>query len=281
MHRRGETEQCGRSNTRRREISEKLQNYQAGTTVPAALFRCMILPRLCSSSLIMGIACLDLIHRANRQATDSGSVAHAVIRRGPGTTQALSRARCAASPQLLTTAQPRGEMPPVKSPPTFEAGSRDAGWRDLRLAALCVGVGAYAEAADRLGNTVSDAEAVYQAINACAGCRAAIIRDPADKKTIRKHLRHDFLDALAASPPDVVFVFLAGHGVQVGSLHAYLIPECFDAHIPISCTNRPSRTHTLTLSHIDIHSHIYTNAHTKRPSQTGSLAPTRRHTRLH
>lgn len=169
----------------------------------------------------------------------------------------------------------------MKSPPTFEAGSRDAGWRDLRLAALCVGVGAYAEAADRLGNTVSDAEAVYQAINACAGCRAAIIRDPADKKTIRKHLRHDFLDALAASPPDVVFVFLAGHGVQVGSLHAYLIPECFDAHIPISCTNRPSRTHTLTLSHIDIHSHIYTNAHTNRPSQIGSLAPTRRHTRSH
>jgi len=114
-------------------------------------------------------------------------------------------------------------MPPVKSPPTFEAGSRDAGWRDLRLAALCVGVGAYAEAADRLGNTVSDAEAVYQAINACAGCRAAIIRDPADKKTIRKHLRHDFLDALAASPPDVVFVFLAGHGVQAGT-HVYLIP---------------------------------------------------------
>ena len=77
-------------------------------------------------------------------------------------------------------------------PPTFEAGARAEGWRGLRLAALCVGVGAYAKHAT-LDNSVRDAEAVYHAINACAGCRAAIIRDPPDKKTIRTHLRRDFL----------------------------------------------------------------------------------------
>jgi len=107
-------------------------------------------------------------------------------------------------------------------PPTFEAGARAEGWRGLRLAALCVGVGAYAKHAT-LANSVRDAEAVYRAVNACAGCRAAIIRDPADKKTIRTHLRRDFLDELAVSPPEAVLLYVAGHGVQRGH-HVYLVP---------------------------------------------------------
>ena len=110
--------------------------------------------------------------------------------------------------------------------PTFEAGARAEGWRGLRLAALCVGVGAYAKHA-KLDNTVRDAEAVYRAVNACPGCRAAIIRDPPDKKTIRKHLRA-FLEELAptggnGAPPETVLLFVAGHGVQLGH-HVYLIP---------------------------------------------------------
>ena len=89
-----------------------------------------------------------------------------------------------------------------------------------------MGVGAYTKHA-KLGNTVRDAEAVYHAVNACAGCRAAIIRDPPDKKTIRTHLRA-FLEELAptganGAPPETVLLFVAGHGVQRGH-HVYLIP---------------------------------------------------------
>ena len=112
-------------------------------------------------------------------------------------------------------------MAPVKCN-TFEAGSREAGWRDLRLAVLCIGVGAYAKHG-HLANAVKDAEAVYKAVNECEGCRAAIIRDPADKKTIRTHLRTDFLEPLAKSPPALVVIFVAGHGLQHGH-HVYLVP---------------------------------------------------------
>ena len=84
---------------------------------------------------------------------------------------------------------------------SFEVGKREAGWRGLRLAVLCIGVSAYANH-DRLGNTVRDAEAVYKAVNEYADCRAVIIRDPADKATIRKHLRTDFLEPLAETPPE-------------------------------------------------------------------------------
>ena len=55
------------------------------------------------------------------------------------------------------------------------------------------------------------------------GCRAAIIRDPANTSTIRKLLRDDFLKPSAESPPEVVVIFVAGHGLQRGQ-HVYLTP---------------------------------------------------------
>ena len=112
-----------------------------------------------------------------------------------------------------------------KSHPPFETGVREDGWRGLRLAVLCIGVGAYAKhnGLGNLSNAVSDAEAVYKAVNECVGCRAAIIRDPADMLTIRKLLRDDFLKPSAESPPEVVVIFVAGHGLQRGQ-HVYLIP---------------------------------------------------------
>jgi hypothetical protein len=109
-----------------------------------------------------------------------------------------------------------------KSPPSFEAGVREDGWRGLRLAVLCIVVGEYAKH-NKLSNTVSDAEAICKAVNECVGCRAAIIRDPANTSTIRKLLRDDFLKLLAESPPEVVVIIVAGHGLQRGQ-HVYLIP---------------------------------------------------------
>ena len=109
-----------------------------------------------------------------------------------------------------------------KSPPSFEAGVREDGWRGLRLAVLCIVVGEYAKH-NKLSNTVSDAEAICKAVNECVGCRAAIIRDPANTSTIRKLLRDDFLKPMAELPPEVVVIFVAGHGLQRGQ-HVYLIP---------------------------------------------------------
>jgi hypothetical protein len=65
----------------------------------------------------------------------------------------------------------------------FEIGVRDAGWSGLRLAALCIGVGAYS-GSSRLDNPVRDAEALFEAINKFPDCRAAILRDPQDKSTM-------------------------------------------------------------------------------------------------
>ncbi len=69
-------------------------------------------------------------------------------------------------------------MPPVKGLlKTYEEGERDAGWVGLRLAALCIGVGAYDSKLSNLGalNARRDAEALFEAINKCPNCRAAIV----------------------------------------------------------------------------------------------------------
>ena len=109
---------------------------------------------------------------------------------------------------------------------SYEEGQRDAGWAGVRLAALCIGVGAYSELS-RLDNPVRDATDLFEAINKCPDCRAAIVRDPPDKSTILDHLKGDFLKELAALPvdelPDVVMVVAAGHGMQHDS-NVFLIP---------------------------------------------------------
>jgi hypothetical protein len=110
---------------------------------------------------------------------------------------------------------------------SYEQGKRDAGWAGLRLAALCIGVGAYSGSLPPLENPVRDATDLFEAINKCPDCRAAIIRDPPDKSTILDHLKDDFLEELAALPadelPDVVMVVAAGHGMQHDS-NVFLIP---------------------------------------------------------
>jgi hypothetical protein len=108
----------------------------------------------------------------------------------------------------------------------FEIGVRDAGWVGLRLAALCIGVGAYS-GSSRLDNPVRDAEVLFEAINKCPDCRAAIVRDPPDKSTVVDHLQNKFLNELAALSadklPEVVMLVLASHGMQHES-NVFLIP---------------------------------------------------------
>jgi hypothetical protein len=83
-----------------------------------------------------------------------------------------------------------------------------------------------------LENPVRDATDLFEAINKCPDCRAAIVRDPPDRSTIINHLKNDFLKKLAALPanklPDVVALVLGGHGMQHDS-NVFLIParaEC-------------------------------------------------------
>ena len=116
--------------------------------------------------------------------------------------------------------------PHCKSRNSYEEGQRDAGWAGLRLAALCIGVGAYSGSSS-LDNPVRDAEALSEAINKCPDCRAATVRDPDSSITILEHLKDDFLKELAALPvdelPDVVMVVAAGHGMQHDS-NVFLVP---------------------------------------------------------
>ena len=73
----------------------------------------------------------------------------------------------------------------------------------------------------RLDNLVSDAEAMFEKTHKCVNCRAAVVRNPSDPETILKHLRHDFLEPLAALPkeqmPDAVMLVW---GDMVGSMAA-------------------------------------------------------------
>jgi hypothetical protein len=120
-------------------------------------------------------------------------------------------------------------MAPVKDLlKTYEEGKRDAGWAGLRLAALCIGVGAYNSKLSNLCalNARRDAEALFVATNKCPDCRAVIVRDPDNKNTILDNL-NEFLAELAALPanklPEAVLIFLAGHGRQQNS-NVFLIP---------------------------------------------------------
>jgi hypothetical protein len=112
-----------------------------------------------------------------------------------------------------------------RSKPPFEEGVCDAGWVGLRLAALCIGVGAYS-GSSRLVNPVRDAEALFEAINNCPDCRAAVLRDPDSKSTILAYFKK-FLKELADLPaeklPEVVMLLLGGHGMQHDS-NVFLIP---------------------------------------------------------
>ena len=77
----------------------------------------------------------------------------------------------------MSGAQNRGFVPPQ-----YDEGKRDAGWAGLRLAALCVGVGAYSGSVPPLETPVRDATDLFEAITKCPDCRAAVVRDPQDKR---------------------------------------------------------------------------------------------------
>jgi len=106
-------------------------------------------------------------------------------------------------------------------------------WDGLRLAVFCIGIADYARStAAPLGNTLKDAERIYQEINTLPGCRAVLLRNPQSKEAIYKRMRYEFLDYLARKPPQVVLIYQAGHGMQVHN-DVYLIPAsaaCSDEH---------------------------------------------------
>ena len=108
-------------------------------------------------------------------------------------------------------------MAPVK--PSFiepDDGMADDRWDDLRVAALCIGVQAY-KGSDALGNSVSDARAIFDRINQLPRCRAAMLVDPKSSDEIYKAVREQFLKPLSRRPPELVIIFYAGHGFQVDS----------------------------------------------------------------
>ena len=127
-------------------------------------------------------------------------------------------------------------MPPVK--PSFiepDDAMADDRWDDLRVAALCIGVQAY-KGRDALGNTVRDAEAIFDRINQLPRCRAAMLVDPKSSDEIYKAVREQFLKPLSRRPPELVIIFYAGHGFQVDS-NLFLIPTGADYRDAAGCQN--------------------------------------------
>ena len=97
-------------------------------------------------------------------------------------------------------------------------------WKGLRLAAFCIGIAEYGKGAyESLDNPLKDARAMYEKINEIPGCRAVLLKNPR-KQHIYAHLRKDFMEHLAHDPPDVVLLYAAGHGVQLGH-DVYIIPS--------------------------------------------------------
>lgn len=68
-----------------------------------------------------------------------------------------------------------------------------------------------------MGNTIRDAKEMYKRINQLPRCCAALLVDPKSKDEMYNAIRNLFLEPLSRKPPDLVIIFYAGHGVQIGT----------------------------------------------------------------
>ena len=106
-----------------------------------------------------------------------------------------------------------------QEPPPEHGQELHARWRGLRLAAFCIGMASYGQDCKdlkTLENAVADAEVMYKKINEMPGCRAVLLKNPRRKDVMYDHLRHEFLELLVDDLPQVVLVYAAGHGTQMG-----------------------------------------------------------------
>jgi len=119
----------------------------------------------------------------------------------------------------------RMQVNPLFYEPAREVKSTDMDWvrrwENLRVAALCIGVSAYA-GGSALGTAVKDADAIYEAINMLDRCRAATLIDPKSRSDFQAVLKL-FLEPLSSNPPEMVIIFFAGHGMEIDR-NLFLMP---------------------------------------------------------
>ena len=98
-----------------------------------------------------------------------------------------------------------------------------AAWQNLRAAVLCIGLGEY-QHLPVLPNATRDARALVEKVNALPRCRAQLLADMPDRKSLRSGIR-DFLrrPGLQQMPPETVLINCSGHGMQKDGA-VYILP---------------------------------------------------------
>ena len=100
-------------------------------------------------------------------------------------------------------------------------------WGDLHAAVLCIGVDKYTHMSE-LPNALRDARALCDKVNELPGCKAELVENPRDMKTMRSRIGQ-FLnrDGMRQRPPKLVVIIYSGHGTQP-DINFYLLPADAD-----------------------------------------------------
>jgi hypothetical protein len=76
-----------------------------------------------------------------------------------------------------------------------------------------------------LDNAVRDAEQVNKKLNAVPKCRSDIVLDPISKMFLKKKIRDTLQETrLQAKPPDLFWLYYAGHAIELSNGKVYLVP---------------------------------------------------------
>jgi hypothetical protein len=109
-------------------------------------------------------------------------------------------------------------------PPAAGQSRAASDWGALRVAGICIGVCNY-KYMSVLNNAVRDAEQVNKKLNTVPKCRSDIVLDPTTKMDLKKKIRNTLQETrLQAKPPDLLWLYYAGHAIELSNGKVYLVP---------------------------------------------------------
>eukprot|EP00960_Hanusia_phi_P035679 751859-Hanusia_phi.AAC.2 len=93
-----------------------------------------------------------------------------------------------------------------------------------RVFGLCIGANDYVQKGWDLRNAVRDAETLHQRLRSTSRSWSILKKNPQSSSHLKRFLRKG-LSSLGQSPPELVIVFFAGHGMKVGrAMEDVLLP---------------------------------------------------------